>query len=167
MSRRDYEFREAEPTVRSEEFSRELHDEPGESQPTGTADDAEARADFWSIQGDFILRHHNEPRVQLCVPKEETFPFPLKYIDVTGSNHTDLDVVPQKRIDHCWNVESTKFTLLKEKTPKRFFVVPVETDKDSNNCRAKDNRASRRWLRSRRKGSEKNSKNSAQLKSGI
>ena len=28
-------------------------------------DDAEARADFWSIQGDFICRHHNEPRLQL------------------------------------------------------------------------------------------------------
>ena len=26
-------------------------------------DDAEARADFWSIQSDFIYRHHNEPRV--------------------------------------------------------------------------------------------------------
>ena len=31
------------------------------------------RKDFRSIQGDFIYRHHNEPRVQLCVPKEETF----------------------------------------------------------------------------------------------
>ena len=38
-----------------------------------TADDAEARSDFWSIQGDFIYRHHNEPRVQIFVPKEETF----------------------------------------------------------------------------------------------
>ena len=28
--------------------------------------------DFWMIQGDFIYRHHNEPRVQLHVPKEET-----------------------------------------------------------------------------------------------
>ena len=35
---------------------------------------------FWSIGGDFIYRHHNEPRVQLYVPKEETFPIPLKYI---------------------------------------------------------------------------------------
>ena len=45
-----------------------------ESQPTESTDDAEARADFWSIQGDFIYRHHHEPRVQLHVPKEETFP---------------------------------------------------------------------------------------------
>ena len=60
-----------EPTVRSEDFSRKLHGEPGESQPTESTDDAEAHADFWSIQSDFIYRHHNEPRVQLYVPKEE------------------------------------------------------------------------------------------------
>ena len=34
---------------------------------------------FWSIQGDFIYRHHNEPRVQLYVPKEETCLIPLTY----------------------------------------------------------------------------------------
>ena len=73
LSGRDYEFQEPtlrrEPTVRSEDFSRELHDESGESQPTESTDDAEACADFWSIQG----------------PKEETFPILLKYIDVTRS----------------------------------------------------------------------------------
>ena len=47
----------------------------GESQPTEPTDDAEARADFWSILGDFICRHHNEPRVPLYVPMEETFPY--------------------------------------------------------------------------------------------
>ena len=78
LSERDYEFREPtlsrEPTVRNEDFSRELRGEPGESQPTESRDDAEARKDFWSIQGDFIYRHHNELRVQLYLPKEETFP---------------------------------------------------------------------------------------------
>ena len=67
----------------------------GEPQPTETKDDAEARADFWSIQGDFICRHHNEPRVQLYVPKEETYLIPLKCMDVTRSAHTDLDVVQE------------------------------------------------------------------------
>ena len=77
LSGRNYEFREPtprrEPTVRREDFFRELQGESGESQPTESTVDAEARADFWSIQGDFICRHHNEPRVQLSVPKEETF----------------------------------------------------------------------------------------------
>ena len=75
---RDYEFREPtrrrEPTVRSEDCSGELHGEPGESQPTESTDDADARRDFWSTQSDFIYRYHIEPRVQLYVPKEETFP---------------------------------------------------------------------------------------------
>ena len=31
---------------------------------------------FWSIEGAFIRGHHVEPRVQLSVPKEETFPIP-------------------------------------------------------------------------------------------
>ena len=52
LSGRDYEFREPtlrrEPTVRSEYFfSRGLHGEPGESQPTESTDDAEASPDFW------------------------------------------------------------------------------------------------------------------------
>ena len=75
---RDLEFREPtprrEPTVRSEDFSRELQGEPGVSQPSETTDDAEARADFWSIQGDFICRHHNEPRVQLYVAEGRSLP---------------------------------------------------------------------------------------------
>ena len=63
-----------EQLVGSEDLSEELQGEPGEPEPTGSKDDAEARADSWSIEGDFIYRHHNEPRVQLYVPKEETFP---------------------------------------------------------------------------------------------
>ena len=103
--------------------------EPGESQPAEPTDDAEARAHFWSIQGDFICRHHIVPRVQLYVSKEETFPVPLKYIHVKRYTWTDLDVMQEKRIDDYWNVDSskplsdswrrfTKFTLLKAKPLK-------------------------------------------------
>ena len=35
--------------------------------------DGEARNDFWSISGNFVYRHHVEPRVKLYVPKEESF----------------------------------------------------------------------------------------------
>ena len=78
VSGRDYKIRE--PTLRRERTvrSEDLSGEPGESQPTESTDDAEAHADFRSIQGDFIYGHHNEPRVQLYVPKEETFPIPFK-----------------------------------------------------------------------------------------
>ena len=133
---RNHEFREPtvrrEQTVRSEDFSEQLQGEPGESQPTESRDDAEARADFLSIQGDVIYRHHNEPWVHLYVPKDETFPIPLRYIDVTRCTHIDLDVLQEKRIDDYWNVDAskhlsdswkgfTKFTLLKEKPPKGYM----------------------------------------------
>ena len=67
LSGRDYEFRvptlRRERAVRSENLSWELQGESGVSQPTEFTDDAEACADFWSIQGDFIYRRRNEPRV--------------------------------------------------------------------------------------------------------
>ena len=81
--------------MRSEDFSGDLQVESGESQPAESTDDAEARADFWSIQGDFIYRHHNEPRVRRYVPKEGTFLVPLKDIDVERSTRTDLDVMQE------------------------------------------------------------------------
>ena len=55
---------------------------PTPLQDDSTRDDAEAKNDFWSITGDFIYRHHVEPRVKLYMPREESFPIPLKYIDM-------------------------------------------------------------------------------------
>ena len=45
-------------------------------------DAGEAINDFWSMSGNVIFRHHVEPRVKLYSPREESFPIPLKYIDV-------------------------------------------------------------------------------------
>ena len=84
--------------------------------------------DFWSMSGSFIYRHHVEPRVKLYLPREESFPIPLKYIDVTRTTHTNLDVKQEKRIDDYWNIDGsrdlsdpwsgfTQFTLLDEKAP--------------------------------------------------
>ena len=39
--------------------------------------------DFWSMSRNFKYRHHVEPRVKLYSPREESFPIPLKYIDVS------------------------------------------------------------------------------------
>ena len=88
----------------------------------------EAINDFWSMSGSFIYRHHVEPRVELYSPREESFPIPLKYIDVTRTTHTNLDVKLEKRIDDYWNIDGsrdlsdpwtgfTQFTLLDEKAP--------------------------------------------------
>ena len=39
--------------------------------------------------------------------REEPFPFPLKYIDVTRTTHTNLDVKEEKRIDDYWNIDGS------------------------------------------------------------
>ena len=64
--------------------------------------------DFGSITGDFIYRHHVEPRVKLYMPRDESFPIPLKYIDVTRTTHTSLGVLLEKHIDDYWNVDGEK-----------------------------------------------------------
>ena len=42
-------------------------------------DAGEAKNEFWSISGDFTYRHRVEPRAKLNTPREESFPFQLKY----------------------------------------------------------------------------------------
>ena len=72
-------------------------------QPHDSLPDAgEAMNDFWSMSGNFLCRHHVEPRVKLYSPREESFPIPLKYIDVSRTTHTNLDVKQEKRIDDYW-----------------------------------------------------------------
>ena len=64
----------------------------------------------------------------MYVPKEESFPIPMKYIDVSRNTHTSLDVWTEKNIDDYWNVDGdrelsdawtafTKIYLLNEMPP--------------------------------------------------
>ena len=50
----------------------------------------------------FKNRHHVEPRVKLYSPREESFPIPLEYIDVSRTTDTNLDV---KREARPWLLE--------------------------------------------------------------
>ena len=95
-------------------------------------DAGEAINDFWSMSGNFIYRHHVEPRVKLYSPREESFPIPLKIMDVSRTTHTNLDVKQEKRIDDYWNIDGsrdlsdpwtgfTQFTLLEEKAPDGYM----------------------------------------------
>ena len=92
---------------------------------------AEAKYDVWSVTGDFIYRHHVQPRVKLYVPREEAFPFPLKYIDVTRTTCTSLDVLLEKNTEDYWNVDGervlsdawtgfTRFVPLQERPPEGY-----------------------------------------------
>ena len=88
--------------------------------------------DFWSMSGNFIYRHHVEPRVKLYSPRGESFPIPVKYIDVSRTTHTNLDVKQEKRIDDYWDIDGsrdlshywtgfTQFILMEEKPPSGFL----------------------------------------------
>ena len=55
-----------------------------------------------------MYRHHVEPRVKLYSPREESFPIPLKYFDVSRTTHTNLDVKQEKRIHDHWNVDGSR-----------------------------------------------------------
>ena len=65
------------------------------------------------------------------MPQEETFPTPMKYIDVTRTTHTSLDVLMEKHIEDYWNVDGerelsdawtdfTRFILLNERPPEGY-----------------------------------------------
>ena len=95
-------------------------------------DAGEAINDFWSMSGNFMYLHHVEPRVKLYSPREESFPIPLIYIDVSRTTRTNLDVKQEKRIDGYWNVDGsrdlsdywtgfTRSILLEEKPPNGFM----------------------------------------------
>ena len=111
-------------------------------------DAGEAINDSWPMSGNFIFRHHVEPRVQLYSPREESFPIPVKYIDVSRTTHTNLDVMQETRIDDYWNNDGsrdlsdswtgfTQFTLLEEKLPDGIYVVRGEADKKASDIQAR------------------------------
>ena len=77
---------------------------PQESLP----DAGEATKDFWSMSGNFIYRLPVQPRVKLYSPREESFPIPLKYIDVSRTTRTKLDVKQKRRIDDYWNIDGSR-----------------------------------------------------------
>ena len=81
LSGRDYQFQEPtlrrKSSVRRENLCGEPHGDREEFRPEETKGDAGINEDVSSNQGDFTYRHHIEPRVQLYVPKKESFLIPL------------------------------------------------------------------------------------------
>ena len=95
-------------------------------------DAGETINDFWSMSGNFIFRHHVEPRVKLYSSREESFPIPLRYIDVSRTTHTNLDVKQVRCNDDYWNIHESRdlsdsgtgfaqFILLEEKPPDGYM----------------------------------------------
>ena len=108
----------------------------------------ESKSDQWSISGDFIYRHHVEPWVKLYVPTEESFPIPLKYIDVTRTADTILEVMSETHIDAYWNVDGnrnfrnawtgfTRFNCIERETTWWIFMIREETDEETNDLKTR------------------------------
>ena len=87
-----------------------------------------------------MYHHHVEPSVKLYSPREESFPIPQKFIDVSRTTRTNLNVMQESRIDDCWNIDGsrdlsdswtgfTQFTLLEEKPPDGYTWSGGETVK--------------------------------------
>ena len=55
-----------------------------------------------------MYRHHVVPRVKVYVPTEESFLIPIKYIDVTRTTCTSLDVFLEKNTEDYWNVDGER-----------------------------------------------------------
>ena len=117
--------------IRQRPIQRESHiDFLGESEgslppPHDSFPDAgEAINDFRSMSGNFIYRHHVEPRVKLYSPNEESFPNPLTYIDVSRTTRTNLDVKQERRIDDYWNIDGSRDLSDFWITMKQMFDIP-------------------------------------------
>ena len=105
------------------------------------------------MSGNLIYRHHVEPGVKLYSPREESFPIPLKYIDVSRTTtHTNLDVKQEKRIDDYWNVDGsrglsdpwtgfTQFHPIGRKTSRRIHVVRGEINEKTADIQARSSMA--------------------------
>ena len=119
----------------SEEEVKEIFGESEGSLPPrqdSYPDASEAINDFGSMSRNFIFRHHVEPRVKLYSPREGSFPIPVKYIDVSLTVHTNLDVKQEKRIDDYWKIDGARdlsdswtgfnqFTFCDEKPPDGYM----------------------------------------------
>ena len=89
-----------------------------------------------------------EPRVKLYVPTEGSFPFPLKYIDVTRTTDTYLDVMSEKRNEDHRNVHGeielsdaltgfTRFIVLNERPLDEYTWSRRETHKETNDFKTR------------------------------
>ena len=117
---------------------------PTPPQDDSTRDDAAEKKLVYYRR--FHLSPSREPRVKLCMPREEAFPIPLKYIDVTRTTYTSLDVSLEKNVEDYWNVDGerelsdawtgcTRFVLLNERPPDGFSWCGCESYEKTNNLK--------------------------------
>ena len=110
-------------------------------------------SDLWFLVHDRKLRLPPSRRTQsqsnLYSPREESFLIPVKYIDVSGTTHTNLDVKQERGIDDYWNIDVSRdlfFFFLerfhsvyssRRETSRRIFVFRGDTDRTAGNIQAR------------------------------
>ena len=57
------------------------------------------------MSGNFIYRHHVEPSFTRW---DKNHSIPLKYIGVSRTTRTNLDVMQERRIDDYWNIDGSR-----------------------------------------------------------
>ena len=85
------------------------------------------------------------PESKLYSPREESFPIPLKYIDVSRTTHRNVDVKQEKRIDDYWRSRDlsdpwtgfTQFNSIGRKTPEGFMLSGGRLTKTAGNNQAR------------------------------
>ena len=94
------------PSAKGESTTDEISAPDGEHQPAPAAPE-EVRPepppsveDNWIMQGDMLIRHHRQQRLQLFVPDDQNLPIPLKYIDVTRQTETSLESPSELSLIH-------------------------------------------------------------------
>ena len=109
-------------------------------------DAGEAINDFWSMSGNFIYRHHVEPGVKLYSPREESFPIPLKYTEVSRTHKLGC----YARKTHRWLLEYRwvkrlvwsmdrfhSIYSIGRKTSRRIYVVREEINEKTADIQAR------------------------------
>ena len=81
------------------------------------------------------------------MPREASFPIPLRYIDVTRATCTTLDVMLECRVHDHWNIDGnrdlsdswtgfTRFTIYDEKPLDGFSWSGGAVDEETNDIQA-------------------------------
>ena len=88
------------------------------------------KSDSWTFTRNFIYRHHVEPRIKLYMPREETFPIPMKYIDVARTTYTSLDVLLEKilKITGTW-METENYLMHGQDSQESFYQKESSPEK--------------------------------------
>ena len=99
---------------------------PSHLEEDSTRDDEEAKMTSERSQENSFIVITLYQELNCTCREKNTFPIPMKYIDVTRTTQTSLDVLMEKHIEDYWNVDGerelsdawtgfTRFVLLKER----------------------------------------------------